>query len=100
MAILRSVGARPRTIVGMLMAEAGLLSVAGVAAGLALLYTALAAARAAIDARYGLYLPIEAPGAREWVILGAIVGAGLAASAVPAWRAYRMSLADGMTVRA
>ena len=99
MAILRSVGARPRTIVGMLMAEAGLLSVAGVASGLALLYTALAAARAAIDERYGLYLPIEAPGAREWVILGAIVGAGLAASAVPAWRAYRMSLADGMTVR-
>ncbi len=99
MAILRSAGARPRAIVGLLMAEAALLSAAGVAFGLALLYAALALARAYIDARYGLYLEIAAPDQREWGILLLVVAAGVTVSTIPAFRAYRMSLADGMTVR-
>ena len=46
MAILRSVGARPRTILGLLMAEAGVLTVAGIALGVVLLYAALLVAAA------------------------------------------------------
>src|SRR5262249_50681833 len=38
MAILRSVGARPRTVLGLLMAEAGVLTLAGIALGVVLLY--------------------------------------------------------------
>ena len=45
MAILRSVGARPTTILGLLATEAGLLTLAGVALGVALLYAALALGR-------------------------------------------------------
>lgn len=99
MAILRSVGARPRTIIGLLMIEAGVLSGMGVAVGLALLYGALVVARPYVDATYGLYLDIAAPNLREWRLLAAIVVAALVVSALPAVRAYRMSLADGMTVR-
>jgi putative ABC transport system permease protein len=32
-------------------------------------------------------------------MLGAIVAAGIAAGLIPAVRAYRLSVADGMTVR-
>jgi putative ABC transport system permease protein len=32
-------------------------------------------------------------------LLGLVVGAGLLIGAVPAWRAYRNSLADGLTIR-
>lgn len=99
MAILRSVGARPRAVFGLLLAEAALLSAAGVACGLVLLYAALAAARAWVDSRFGLYLPISAPEPREWWVLAAVAASGTAVGAVPALRAYRMSLADGMTVR-
>jgi putative ABC transport system permease protein len=99
MAILRSVGARPRTILGLLMAEAGVLTAAGVGAGLVLLYVALFLARPYADSVYGLDLPIAAPKPEAWATLGLIVLGGCAAGLLPALRAYRLSLADGMTVR-
>jgi putative ABC transport system permease protein len=99
MAILRSVGARPRTVLGLLMAEAGLLTAAGVALGILLLYAALLLARPYVDAAYGLNLPIGPLKPEAWATLGAIVLGGCAAGFLPALRAYRLSLADGMTVR-
>jgi putative ABC transport system permease protein len=99
MAILRSVGARPRTIMGLLMAEAGVLTAAGVALGIFLLYAALLLVRPYIDTAYGLHLPVEPLKPAEWATLGIIVVAGGAAGLLPALRAYRLSVADGMTVR-
>jgi len=99
MAILRSVGARPTTVLGLLATEAGLLTLAGVVLGVAMLYGALLVLRPWVDATYGLNLDINAPTAREWIMLGGIVVAGFLAGLLPAMRAYRLSLADGMTVR-
>jgi putative ABC transport system permease protein len=99
MAILRAIGARPRTVVGLLVIEAGVLAGLGVALGTAMLYAALWLVRPWVDAQYGLHLPLTPPDGRELAILGAIVLAGIAVSLAPAWRAYRLSLADGMTVR-
>jgi putative ABC transport system permease protein len=99
MAILRSVGARPRTVLGLLMAEAGVLTAAGVALGLALLYAALFLARPWVDSAYGLHLPIEPLKPEAWATLGVVVLGGCVAGLLPALRAYRLSLADGMTVR-
>jgi putative ABC transport system permease protein len=99
MAILRSVGARPTTILGLLATEAGLLTLAGVVLGAVLLYAALAIMQPYVDRAYGLQLAIDPPTQREWLTLGAIVVAGFLAGLLPALRAYRLSLADGMTVR-
>jgi putative ABC transport system permease protein len=77
-----------------------LLTVAGIAAGLALLYLGLALARPLLDAHYGIWLPVTAPSPRELITLAVIVAAGLAIALLPALRAYRLSLADGMAVRA
>ncbi len=99
MAIMRSVGARPSAIVGMLTMEAAILSAAGTVLGVIALYVALYIARPIIDKSFGLYLAIEGLTQTEWLLLGAIVLAGVAVSALPSYRAYRMSLADGMTVR-
>jgi putative ABC transport system permease protein len=99
MAILRSVGARPRTVLGLLMAEAGVLTAAGVVLGVLLLYAALLLARPYVDAAYGLNLPVGPLKPEAWITLGGIVLAGCAAGLLPAMRAYRLSLADGMTVR-
>lgn len=99
MAILRSVGARPATVLGLLSAEAGLLTLAGVMLGIAVTYIGLLAARPVVDRLYGLHLAIDPPTWGEIGTLGAIVVAGVVAGLVPALRAYRLSLADGMTVR-
>ncbi|MBM3506913.1 MAG: ABC transporter permease [Alphaproteobacteria bacterium] len=99
MAILRSVGAGPRTILGLLTAEALILTSAGALVGIVLLYIGLAAARPWVDSRFGLYIPLEPPHPREMLALIGVIGAGVVAAMLPAVRAYRLSLADGMMVR-
>jgi putative ABC transport system permease protein len=99
MAILRSVGATPGTVLGLLAAEGGLLTLAGVIVGTLGLYAALYLARPFIDQTYGLSLAIDPPRNAEWIKLVLIVVAGFIAGLLPAIRAYRLSLADGMTVR-
>jgi putative ABC transport system permease protein len=99
MAILRSVGARPWHIATLLVLEAFALALAGVLLGLLLLYAGIAAAQSYVQANYGLYLPLNPPTAYEWTLLGAILAAALLMGCVPAWRAYRQSLADGLSIR-
>jgi putative ABC transport system permease protein len=52
-----------------------------------------------IDKAYGLYIPITAPTSYELSLLGCIIAAGILAGLLPALRAYRLSLSDGMMVR-
>ncbi|UUY08868.1 ABC transporter permease [Pseudomonas sp. J452] len=99
MAILRSVGARPWHIAGLLVLEAFALALAGVLLGLALLYLGIAASQGYVQAQYGLFLPLNLPSGYEWRLLGAILAAALLMGSVPAWRAYRQSLADGLSIR-
>ena len=99
MAILRSVGARPIHIFSLLATEATLLATAGAALGVALLYSALAAAQPLITEQYGLHIAIAWPSPREFIYLGLVIGGGLIAGTIPAIRAYRRSLADGMAPR-
>jgi putative ABC transport system permease protein len=99
-AILRSVGAGPGTVVGLLVSEAGLLTVAGVACGIAATYLGLFALQPLIDEHYGLFIDITPPTLIELGTLGLIVAGGVVAGLLPAWQAYRQSLADGMMVKA
>ncbi len=99
MAILRSVGARPWQIAMLLASEAGILSVAGTLSGLALLYASILVLQPFAERDFGLSLGMGPPTFHEWTLLGLIIGAGLVVGIVPAWRAYCISLADGMTIR-
>ncbi|MEM7188553.1 MAG: ABC transporter permease, partial [Pseudomonadota bacterium] len=99
MAILRSVGARPLHIFGLLVAEALALTIAGALLGLVLLYVALLIAQQIVSAEYGLYLAVAPPSGRDLLLLAAVIVAGFFAGLVPAWRASRQALTDGMVVR-
>ena len=98
-AILRSVGAGPKTVIGLLLSEAALLTGAGVILGVVATYGLLLAFRPLIDQHYGLFLEISPPSGLEWGALCAIVVGGVLAGLIPALRAYRQSLADGMMIK-
>ena len=97
LAILRAVGARPRDILALLMLEGAGLVIAGALLGLVLLTGLIVLAGPVLEARYGLALAARLPGGRELFLLGGAIIAGFVASLLPAWRAYRASLADGLT---
>ena len=99
MAIFRAMGARPRTIIGLLVLEAIFMAAIGAVLGLGLLYLGLFIGQPLIDAAFGLWIPITPPTLRELCVLVGVVVAGAIVSMVPALRAYRISLADGMMVR-
>ena len=99
MAILRSVGARPGQVFGLVMGEAGLLTLLGVVAGMVLLYLMLLVGQPVIEVRFGIHIALGALASREWLMLGGIVLAGCLVGAIPAYRAYRLSLADGLAPR-
>lgn len=99
MAILRSVGARPAHIAVLLMSEAGLTGFAGVLVGIGLLHGGLWFAAPLLEQRFGIALAGEGVGTVELALAVAVVLASVLIGAVPAWRAYRNTLADGLTLR-
>jgi putative ABC transport system permease protein len=99
MAILRSVGARPLHIFSLMLGEAAVLTSCGIALGLAALYAALLAGQPYLESRLGLLLEVALPSAHESSLIMLVAGAGLLIGFIPAYRSYRYSLADGMTIR-
>ena len=99
LAILRAVGAGPRTVALLLALEGGLVTLVGLAAGVAAVALAWTlAAPWALNA-LGLVLQPLTLGMAESTWLAVLGAAGLLASAVPGWRAYRIALADGLQAR-
>ncbi len=100
MAILRSVGARPWHIAGLLLLEACCLALAGVLLGLV---SAVPGHRRGPGLGAGALRPVPAAArANAWTsgsCSAAILAAALLMGCVPAWRAYRQSLADGLSIR-
>lgn len=99
MAILRAVGAGPRQIVALLVLESGLLATGGAVIGLGLVYALLLALQPWVEGQFGLYLPIAAPGATQLAYVGAVIVIGFVMGLVPALKAYRTALHDGLAVK-
>jgi putative ABC transport system permease protein len=99
MAILRAVGAGTGTLAVLMLSEALVLCVLGACLGLGLAYGTLFAIRPFVDAELGILLPVTFLSGEEWAYLAAFVVLGALLGLVPAWRAIRNSLADGLTVR-
>lgn len=99
MAILRAIGAGPAKVISLLVLESGLLSFAGTAFGMVLVYALTYVAQPMIERRFGLYLPIAAPTPAGWLYMGAVLVLGVLIGFVPAIKAYRNALSDGLGIR-
>ena len=98
MSVLRSVGARPGHIFALLLSEAAMLAFLGALSGLLLVQLGIMAIRQFALSEFGIQLSVQLR-AFDLYVLAGILAIAVIVSIVPAWRAYRNSLADGLTVR-
>jgi putative ABC transport system permease protein len=99
LAILRANGARPRDLFVLLALEGGAVTLAGAVVGTLLLTALTAVLGPWVEAQYGLILRLALPSVAELELLGWVILVGTLASLLPGYRAYRLSLADGLTPR-
>jgi putative ABC transport system permease protein len=99
LAILRAVGAAPRHVMALLALESALITLGGVLLGIVATYGVTVLASGWAQSRFGIALRLEPPAAGEWTVVGAMLAAGLLAGLLPGLRAYRLSLADGLSPR-
>ena len=99
MAVLRSVGARPVHVFALILGEAAFLTAVGIALGVAALYLGLALGQPWLEAQMGLFIAIGWPSPHELMLVALVAVAGVLIGLIPAYRIYRYSLADGMTIR-
>jgi putative ABC transport system permease protein len=95
-AILRAIGLHARQILTLFLFESTLIAAAGTALGIGLVYLLLFVLRGTIENRFGLPIALVGLSSRvEIYALLTLVSAALL-GAIPAFRAYRNSLADGL----
>jgi putative ABC transport system permease protein len=99
MAVLRAVGARPWHVFALLLGEATFLTLVGIALGLAALYLGLDAGQPWLEQRLGLFVALRWPSVTEFGLMMLVAVSGVLIGLIPAYRIYRLSLADGMTIR-
>ena len=99
LAVLRAVGAAPRHVLGLLTLEGLWVTGAGVLLGVLLAHAGMALATPWLQSSLGIRLQVGGVLPTQLALMGAVLLAGLLASLGPAWRAYRLSLADGLSPR-
>ena len=99
LAVLRAVGATPAHVLALLALEGLLVTLAGVALGALAMLLAGWAAAPWLQSTFGLTLALGEPTPLQAWSLAGLLAAGWLASLLPGWRAYRLSLADGLSPR-
>lgn len=99
MAILRAMGARPRHVFSLLILEASSLTFIGILLGTFSLYLLLFVTAPFIQQSYGINLSVITLSNYELSLLALVQLAGTVIGFIPALRAYKQSLSDGMTIR-
>ncbi|OUM03527.1 ABC transporter permease [Variovorax sp. JS1663] len=99
LAVLRAVGASLRHVLALLALEGAMVTLLGVALGVVAAALGIALLSPWLQAQFGLTLSLSGPTLNEWTLLAGLLVAGWLASLLPGVRAYRLSLADGLSPR-
>ena len=99
MAILRSVGAKGRTIVGLLVSEAALIALVGAVLGVVLLYVLMWALSPYLEARFSISAIRKFPGLTDGIVVIALTAISALLGLIPALVALKRSVSDGLSTR-
>ncbi len=97
-AVMRALGARRRTVWSIIVLESVALCVVGGLAGLFLGHMIVAGAASYLQSEVGVTLSPLSFYTEEFLVLAGLLVLGLLAGTVPAWKAYRTDIADGLSV--
>jgi len=97
--VLRALGARPWHVFTLILGEASFLTLLGIVLGIVAVYAGVAVGRPWLEERLGVYMNLGWPSATEFGLTMLVLAAGVLIGLIPAYRIYRLSLADGMTIR-
>ena len=95
-AVLRAVGLHAGQIFSLFVLESTLIATAGTVLGLAGAYLLLALARGPVEQHFGIPLALVGLSPRILAYAAIVIAAGALLGCVPAFRAYRNSLVDGL----
>jgi putative ABC transport system permease protein len=99
MAILRSVGAKGRHIVGLLVSEAALLALMGSVLGIAVMYAGIYAFQPVLEAKFNIGAVRSLPGLYDFSVIAGVTVLASILGLIPAIMALQRSLSDGLSVR-
>jgi putative ABC transport system permease protein len=99
LAVLRSVGAHPHDVFMLLALEGVMVTLVGILLGVVLLAALAAGLAPWLETSYGVVIRPLAFSATQCQLLAAALATGSTAALLPGWRAYRLSLADGLVPR-
>ena len=99
LAILRALGAGPRQILSLLVFEGALVTLLGLIIGASLCALTIVMLGDWSSSHLGVALLSRLPSTKEWILLGGVLASGIIASCIPGWRAYQLSLLDGLSPR-
>jgi putative ABC transport system permease protein len=96
LAILRAMGAAPRALLGFVLLESVLVCLLGIVSGYAVSQLLMWGAQDALRTGFGIMVQPGLPSGESLASLAALFSVAVLASLMPAWRAYRLSLMDGL----
>ncbi|MCF6458832.1 ABC transporter permease [Pseudoalteromonas sp. MMG024] len=99
LAILRSVGASPRTIFTLLGLEAFLITVCATLLAIAFYYLVIVLLANMLGSISGIHLQLMALSQYQMSLLAGIILLGTLFGCLPAYKAYRYALSDGLTIK-
>ncbi|KPV94825.1 macrolide transporter ATP-binding /permease protein [Pseudoalteromonas sp. P1-9] len=99
LAILRSVGATPRTIFTLLGLEALLITVCATLLAIAFYYLVIVLLANMFGSISGIHLQLMALSQYQMSLLAGIILLGTLFGCLPAYKAYRYALSDGLTIK-
>ncbi len=98
-AIMRSLGARRATILLLILSEAGCIGILGSLSGVIIAHISAFLLRPILEQALGATLELQLWYLQPWLLAGATVILTLCIACVPAWKAYRTSVAENLLPR-
>lgn len=98
-AVLRAVGARPFDIFILFLSESLFLGIAAYILGFLIVFPLFYLMQPLLVEKFGFHMPLSFYWSYDLSLAAAVLVLAFVAGVIPAWKAYRRSLTDGLTVR-